>query len=117
MGTMNRYLMTGLAALMMILLASGVSAHPPSDLNLTYNQTTGNLSAAITHEVPDPTAHFVMEVTILLDGEETIVEEYTSQPTGDVFTYEYPLNATAGTEVDVSAECNIFGSIKRSLTI
>jgi len=114
---MNRYFLIEITALILLLLVSGVSANPPSDLNLTYNQTSGNLSATFTHQVADPATHYLKNVRIWVDGNETINEDYTSQPTSDVFSYVYPLNVNEGTMIEVSGECNIFGSIKESLII
>jgi hypothetical protein len=114
---MNRYHGCILGVLFILFLVSGVSAHPPSDLNLTYNQTTGNISAIFTHQVADPTTHYLKNVKIDLDGKETINQDYSSQPTPDIFTYIYPLNATPGTVIDVSGYCSIGGSIERSLMV
>ncbi|HWQ67288.1 MAG TPA: hypothetical protein VN372_10495 [Methanospirillum sp.] len=114
---MNRHLLSIIASLVVLLLVSTVSAHPPSDLNLVYNQTSGNLTATFTHQVPDPTTHYLKNVKISLDGNETVNLEYTSQPTADIFEYTYQLNATPKTVIDVIGQCNIVGSIERSLTV
>lgn len=114
---MNRHFVCIITAMIVILLVSGVSAHLPSDLNLTYNQSTGNLSAMFTHQVANPTTHYLKNVQISLDGNETINQDYTSQPTADIFTYIYALNATPATVIDVIGKCSIGGSIERSLRI
>lgn len=103
--------------MILTIMAASVSAHPARDLNLTYNQTSGNLTAIFTHEVADPTTHFIEFVTIILDNEETLVEEYTSQPTVEIFTYEYPLNATPQTEIELVAECAWGGTLRKSLIV
>jgi hypothetical protein len=113
---MNPYLVAGIPILIILLTVPGVSAHPPADLNLSYNLTSGNLSATFTHPVSNPATHYVVNVKISLDGNETPIREYSSQPEKDLFTYEYPLNVTAGTDIAVSGECNIFGTITRSIT-
>lgn len=114
---MNYYRLFLLSAVILTIMAASASAHPARDLNLTYNQTSGNLSATVTHEVADPTTHFIEVVTIFLDGEETLVEEYTSQPTAEIFTYEYPLNATPKTEIELVAECGQGGTVRKSLIV
>ena len=114
---MNRYLGCTIGTLLILLLISSVSAHPPSDLNLTYNQTTGNLSATFTHQITDTTTHYLKNVKITQDGNETINQDYTIQPTLDIFTYIYALNATPGTIIDVSGQCSIGGSMQRSFTV
>ena len=114
---MNRIALITITALILFCLAGNVSAHSPRDLNLTYNQTTGNVSAAFIHEVSLPDTHYVMNVKVFLNGNETINQDYTTQPTADLFVYEYPLNATSGDQIDVSGECNIGGMIQRSLMV
>ncbi|WP_319538218.1 hypothetical protein [uncultured Methanospirillum sp.] len=114
---MNKYSLALLVMLTATILISAASAHPPSDLNLTYNQTSGNLSATFTHQVADPATHYLKDVTVAVDGKEVVNEKYTSQPTSDEFTYIYPVNASVGSVIDVSGQCNIGGSIKRSITV
>lgn len=114
---MNRTSLIILVFLIALVAISTVSANPPSDLNLTYNQTTGNLSATFTHQVADPTTHYLKNVKVSIDGNETINEDYTSQPTADVFTYIYQVNATPKTVIDVVGQCVIGGSIERSITV
>ncbi|MDD1730151.1 MAG: hypothetical protein LUQ50_13915 [Methanospirillum sp.] len=114
---MNHYLGSIFGVLLILLLISSVSAHPPSDLNLAYNQTTGNLSATFTHTVTDMTTHYLKNVKIIVDGNETINQDYMTQPTPDIFAYTYSLNASPGTVIDVSGQCSIGGTIKRSLTV
>lgn len=114
---MNRYLLITMIALILLFVAGSVSAHPPRDVNLTYNQTTGNLSAAFIHEVSLPETHYIMNVKVFLNGNETINQEYSTQPTADLFVYEYPLNATSGDLIEVSGQCNIGGMLQRSITV
>lgn len=114
---MNCYRLLLLSAVILTIVAVSASAHPARDLNLTYNQTSGNLSATFTHEVADPTTHFIEFVTIFLDGEETLAEEYTSQPTVEIFAYEYPLNASPKTEIELVGECVLGGTVKQSLIV
>lgn len=43
-------------------------------------------------------------------GETVIGEVYTGQPSGDTFTYRYPIILNPGDEIVATAECNIGGS-------
>jgi hypothetical protein len=114
---MNQYTFLILGILAVMMTVSIVSANPPSDLNLTYDKSSGNLSATFTHPVADPTTHFVKNVKVTVDGKEVLNENYTSQPTVDVFTYVYPINASAGSVIDVIGQCNLFGSKESSITV
>lgn len=112
------YLLMGLGvAVLVCLMVSTGSAHPPADLNLTYNQTTGNLSATFNHQVADQTTHYIDNVRVLMDGKEMYKEDYKSQPSKDEFTYDYPVNATVNSNISVVGWCSVGGSIEKSLIV
>jgi desulfoferrodoxin (superoxide reductase-like protein) len=92
-------------------------AHPPLDMELSYDLELSMLSVTIIHETPAPTVHYVNRVTIELNEEIIISEEYDSQPTTSEFTYDYTVEANSGDIITVIAYCNIQGSITRSLTV
>jgi hypothetical protein len=90
-----------------------VSAHPPSDMVLQYQ--SGELTATITHGVADPANHYVYRVRILVNGNPAETVLYSSQPSDNRFTYRYPVSTSLGDTIEVTAECNIAGSITRDL--
>jgi len=92
-------------------------AHPPIDMNLEYNLDESILSVTIIHETPAPTVHYVNRVTIELNDEIIIDEQYDSQPTNSEFTYEYNVLANVGDSIKVTSYCNIQGSITRSIIV
>lgn len=114
---MSRHTLLILGILALMMVVSIVSANPPSDLNLTYDNSSGNLSATFTHQVADPTTHYIKNVKVSVDGKEILNENYTSQPTSDVFTYIYPVNASPGMVIDVIGQCNLLGSKGNSITV
>jgi Eukaryotic cytochrome b561 len=101
--------------LVLLLLVIPASAHPPSDIVLSYQP--GDLTATITHNVANTSTHYVYRVTILIDGAPANTVLYTSQPSVDQFTYHYPVNAAPGDTITVTADCNIAGSITRTLVV
>jgi hypothetical protein len=78
---------------------------------------SGELTATITHTVADPTTHYVYRVAILVNGVPANTILYSSQPSDSQFTYHYPVNAAPGDLIEVTAECNIAGSITRALVV
>jgi hypothetical protein len=99
--------------LVLLLLVTSASAHPPSDMVLSYRP--GDLTVTITHNVANTSAHYVYRVTILINGAPATSVLYTSQPSEGQFTYHYPVNAAPGDTISVTADCNIAGSITRTL--
>lgn len=114
--SMNKVLI-GVIIGMVLVIISTVSAHPPSDLDLAYNTTSGNLTATFIHTVADPDTHYVGYVDIKVDGNEILNQTYTSQPSTKEFIYMYPVNATTGSLIEVMGECILGGTKKSSLIL
>lgn len=101
-----------------VLLLTQVSyAHSPSDMQVSYDTRSRQLAVAITHQVSGPGSHYVREIVVRVDGREMVAAAYTSQPSPSSFTYTYPLNATPGSIIAVSAHCSLGGSIQRSIPV
>jgi hypothetical protein len=103
-----------------VILAAGllilpVSAHPPSDISLTYDELAQVLRVTITHTVPSPQEHYISRVTVTINGNVVSDSRYTSQPSPDTFTYTYPLETVTGDEIVVTASCVLAGSLSRTL--
>jgi len=113
----KKYLVIGMLLLSTIFLVTPALAHPPQDMVLDYDLDTSELSVTITHETPAPNAHYINKVEIELNGDIILTEEYSSQPTNNVFTYTYTIIAEVGDVISVTAYCNIQGLITRSITV
>jgi len=111
------YLVIGMLMLSTIIIATPAMAHPPQDMEINYDLETSELSVTITHETPAPTVHFIYKVDVEVNDNMIISEEYDNQPTNDIFTYIYTLTAEIGDVIDVTAYCNIQGSLTRSITV
>jgi hypothetical protein len=98
-------------------IAAPVTATPPTDIVLAYNSATGQLSATITHPIPNPDVHYIKNVLVKLNDQTVINANYTSQPTKDTFTYTYPLQALPGDTISVTGTCVLFGSLTKSMTV
>lgn len=103
------------AILGFFLLIPPVSAHPPSDMSITYDELSKDLRVSITHPVPNRVEHYIREVTVAINGKVVNDSRYTSQPAPDTFTYTYPVSTVAGDEIKVTALCSLAGSTSRTL--
>jgi hypothetical protein len=99
------------------LLITTVAAHPPSALNLTYNSSTSELSATITHAVRDPADHYIDPVEVRSGDAVLISVNYTSQPTNRTFMYVYTITAKSGDLLEVNATCNKGGSLAETILV
>jgi hypothetical protein len=88
-----------------------VCANAPSAMTVSFNLETQDLRVTITHPVNDQTTHYIYEVKIEKNGVLYNTSRYDSQPDLNSFTYTYPVNATTGDIIDVTASC-IQGGLK-----
>jgi hypothetical protein len=107
-----RYLLTAIIALVAVsgLVIIPAAATPPSDVILSYNELSSELSVTITHPTADPATHYIREVVITVNGKTITDASYTSQPSKDTFTRTYHVQAKPGDDIEVTATCNIVGS-------
>jgi hypothetical protein len=97
--------------LVVLLLSSPASAHPPSAMSFSYNPAVQELTVTITHGVRDANTHYIKEMGIVKNGVPFLTQTYTSQPSPAVFAYTYFLPGTAGDRIEVTATCNLYGSL------
>ena len=93
------------------------TAHSPSTLAVTYDRGPGILRVAIVHPVEKPATHYVLEVGVESGDLVLPRESYTSQPSRDIFAYDYRLPLQPGESVQVTARCNTGGAITREYTV
>lgn len=93
------------------------TAHSPSSMSLSYNSSTQELSATITHSVGSDPSHYIQTVQINVNGTPTLTSPYGSQPDPVSFTYQYTIAADTGATIQVTAICSISGSITRSIIV
>ena len=94
-------------------------AHIPAEVAVSYDETTGDLDVAITHQVDDPATHYVKQVTVQQGTTVLIDQSYTSQPDKSAFTYRYNLPRLKGSsgEVRADAGCSLVGSLSGTLML
>jgi hypothetical protein len=108
-----------LCILTLTALSGYVLAHTPAGVVVSYDETTGDLGVAITHQVDNTATHYVKHVTVRQGTTVLIDQSYASQPDASDFTYLYNLPQLKGSsgEIRVETECNIGGSRSGTLTL
>ena len=103
--------MKALAAFMLlVMLALPATAHSPAQVSLVYDSQNQSLFVTTTHQVSNPSNHYVFKIAVQKNGEQALTEEYKSQPTTSTFTYDYSINTTRGDVLKATAYCSIAGS-------
>lgn len=106
-----------MTALLLTLLPSPGAAHSPKEVVLTYDQAKHTLEVRITHNVSDPTKHYIASVEIRKNGKTISKTEYQSQPGPTTFVYSFPLDAAPVDVLEVKASCSVFGSTTEKLDL
>lgn len=100
-----------------LILSQPASAHPPSNIVLQYDTSIQTLGVTISHNVVDPEEHYIYRVEIKKNGQTYKTLTYIDQPNDSSFTYTYQVNATKGDSFEVTASCNLGGSLTKQLTV
>ncbi|MHA1912795.1 MAG: hypothetical protein ACW986_01515 [Promethearchaeota archaeon] len=111
----KKSILLGLTIFMTLFLsftAIKVNANPPSNMSLSYNSSTDQLNATITHLTGGTPGHYIESVIIRVNGTIVHAETYGSQPSPTTFTYQY-LNIVAniGATIQVRANCSFTGDV------
>ena len=110
--------MKALAAFMLlVMLALPATAHSPAQVSLVYDNQNQSLSVTTTHQVSNPSNHYVYKIAIQKNGTQVLTTEYKSQPATNTFTYDYPINTTKGDVLKATAYCSIAGSRSAEIII
>ncbi len=96
--------------------AEDVFAHPPSDIEISFDSATKTLKAVITHPVSNPKTHFINKVDVFLNGEEIVEHKISAQDNNSTQTVSYLIpDAKPQDTVSVEAYCNISGKLKKEI--
>lgn len=91
-------------------------AHPPSEMNLSYDLENQILTVTITHVTIEPQSHRVYLIEIEKNGELYLDRQYGEQA-GNTFTDTFSVEAQVGDELTVTAYCSLYGSITKSISV
>ena len=106
-----------LSIFLFLLTVVGVSSHPPSISNLSYDAENEQITVNISHGVSDTNSHYVESIEIKVDDVSKISESYTSQPSASSFSEIFDLVVPEGALIEVTADCNQYGSDSDSITV
>ncbi len=107
-----------LALCLVVFFSSTALAHPPSDIQLTYDPLTKILKAVIMHNVSNPTNHYIIKVDVGLNGKEIITQQISRQDNNTDQTVSYLIpDAKPQDKLSVEAYCSISGKLEKEITI
>ncbi len=101
-----------------IAIYSIASAHPPSDIKITYDAKTKIITAVIYHNVSNPAGHYINKVDVGLNGKEIIEHRISQQDNNTTQTVSYLIpDAKAGDSISVEAYCSISGKLEKEIKV
>lgn len=104
--------------ILMGIITGGALADPPRDIVSEFDSSTKMLKIEVVHPVSSVESHFVKELQIFLNGKLMVVQNFDSQSNKTAQEVSYILiDALAGSEIIVQAECNKFGSAKKEIIL
>jgi hypothetical protein len=114
----KKYLIIGIVLIFCFTAMSmQAAATSPRYMKLVYEPQTQTLKVTILHFSPSKTVHYVYKVDVLKNGNPVATQLYTNQPKFFFYTYTYNVTATTGDQLMVTANCNLFGKLTRSITL
>lgn len=113
-----KYIQVVLFVLLAVACGAQLShATTPKSVVLAYDAGTQTLSVTIDHSTLSRGMHHIKYVEIKKNGASLSKNEYTSQPTDELFTYTYKFPAVKGDSFEVTATCNMWGRKTSTFTV
>jgi hypothetical protein len=108
----------GLVFAVVVVCAAPGFAHPPQDIQISYDATTKILTAVILHVVSNPANHFIGKVDVGINGKEILEHTISRQDNGQMQTVTYRIpDVNPGDVVSVEGYCSISGKLEKEIKV
>ena len=112
---MKKTIQTG-AAFAILFAVAAATAHPPSEIKLSYDAKSRLLQVTVMHDTKKPEEHFIKSIQIRINGKDAVKQGYFKQTDPLKRPASYLLeDVKAGDEVSVTGECSVFGKKTETL--
>lgn len=104
--------------LFLFVFAGTAYAHPPRDIQITFDPSAKILRAVIYHDVSNPLNHYIKRVDVGLNGKEDIIQDISRQDNNDNQTVSYLIpDAKSGDVISVEGHCSISGKLEKQIIV
>lgn len=104
--------------LFLILLPVFLIAHPPSDINISYDINASKIYIEILHKVKSNKEHFIYEMKLYVNDKKAISQDAITQVSNEKQQVMYLIpGLKEGGKISFWAECNKGGERKKEITI
>jgi len=95
-----------------------VYAHPPKDIEISYEPATKMLTAIIVHDTSNPLGHYIKKVDIGLNDQEIIQQTISRQDNNNSQKVSFYIPDTkAGDRLSVEGYCSISGKLEKEIIV
>jgi predicted GTPase len=106
------------ALLVLLVATAALMAHPPSEVELTFNNGSKTLAVHYTHKASDPTDHYIGTITIRLNDVVVVTQNQFSQANREGGEVSYVIvDAKPGDRISATLECNKRGRASEAITV
>lgn len=106
------------SVILVFILTFNVYAHPPGNIEMSFNAENNMLEVTVPHNSNDNTDHFVNNVEVFLNDNLQIEQSFIMQTDNEVQYLHYMIpGAKSGDTIRLVAECNKFGSRETEITL
>jgi len=104
--------------LVFIIGSALLSAHPASEVTLTFDQETSILTVNFDHKVKDADKHFIYEILVYLNKDKIIEQNIEHQDNTETGSVIYKIiDAKSGDKIKVRTNCNKTGKKSAEIEI
>lgn len=101
-----------------LVLTGTAYAHPPKDIEISYDPATKILTASIVHDTSNPLGHYIRKVDVGLNGKEIVQQEISRQDNNNSQKVSYYIPGTRpGDRLSVEGYCSISGKLKKEIVV
>lgn len=93
------------------------AAHPPTDVEVIYDQETKNLHVEVSHTTRDPQNHYIRKIVIDKNDMQAKAFVYAKQTTATILTQDFPIEAASEDRIRVTAICREGGRKEETLVV
>jgi hypothetical protein len=115
---MKKTSILAITALIVLLSAGQVFAHPPKAPSVSWDKSSETLTVTAEHSVNDPQKQYVLTFTVFEGNKQVLLKQYDDQGDAKTFSDSVILKGLKpGSSVRVQLVCNIMGSAESEITI
>jgi len=98
-----------------LFMSSVIFAHPPDSLKVSFDTTGTIMTIRALHSVKTPNTHFILQITVDLNGKQLITQNFSSQVNkNEQVTIYKIIDAKKNDKIGITAQCNIMGKKKET---